>query len=41
MKILIDMNLSPDWVQALTAAGHDADTSGHRKLVGACRPQTV
>lgn len=24
MKIVIDMNLSPDWVLALTQAGHDA-----------------
>lgn len=24
MKIIIDMNLSPDWVAALAAAGHDA-----------------
>jgi predicted nuclease of predicted toxin-antitoxin system len=24
MKILIDMNLSPDWVQVLESAGHEA-----------------
>ena len=24
MKILIDMNLSPDWVEVLNRAGHDA-----------------
>ena len=24
MKLLVDMNLSPDWVATLTAAGHDA-----------------
>ncbi len=24
MKIIIDMNLSPDWVQSLAAAGHHA-----------------
>jgi predicted nuclease of predicted toxin-antitoxin system len=24
LKILLDMNLSPDWVQVLVHAGHDA-----------------
>jgi predicted nuclease of predicted toxin-antitoxin system len=38
MKILVDMNLSPDWVPLLNQAGHDAI---HWSLVGDVRAADV